>query len=310
LIGEYGTVDDMLLIYEEGGMLYAHGRGLQSARLSRLAANRFRAVTEGKSPVELVFDESSGPHATHVSLKGARLDRHDFGAEVEAQVRAGVHARTEELRAAALSATPPREPAPKRAADLVSLTSIDPTIKLDIRYAGTNNFMGIRIYECAAAFLQRPAAEAVGRVHRSLRARGLGVLIHDAYRPWYATKMFWDATPESNRMFVADPSQGSRHNRGCAVDLTLYELESGRAVEMPGRYDEFSVRSYPDFRGGTSRQRWFRDLLRREMEREGFTVYPQEWWHFDFKDWRDYGINNFTFSELAAELGLKEVCRS
>jgi len=74
-------------------------------------------------------------------------------------------------------------------------------------------------------------------------------------------------------IFVADPAQGSRHNRGCAVDLTLYDLATGKPIEMPGTYDEMSPRSFPNYPGGTSLQRWHRDLLRRAMESEGFAVY-------------------------------------
>ena len=110
--------------------------------------------------------------------------------------------------------------------------------------------------------------------------------------------MFWDATPEDKHDFVADPAKGSRHNRGCAVDLTLYDLKTGRPVEMPGGYDEMSRRAYPDYPGGTSRQRWQRDLLRRAMEAEGFTVYEAEWWHFDYRDWQSYAVQNQTFESL------------
>jgi D-alanyl-D-alanine dipeptidase len=156
------------------------------------------------------------------------------------------------------------------------------------------------VYREARAFLQRPAAEALVRVHRQLAPMGLGLLIHDAYRPWSITKVFWDATPPAQREFVANPAQGSRHNRGAAVDLTLFDLASGRAVEMPGGYDEFSRRSYPDYPGGTSMQRWHRDLLRRLMEAQGFTVFEVEWWHFDWRDWREYPIGNEPFERLAA----------
>jgi D-alanyl-D-alanine dipeptidase len=144
--------------------------------------------------------------------------------------------------------------------------------------------MGTPFYSSARAFMQRPAAEAVARASRTLRPYGYGLLVHDAYRPWYVTKMFWDGTPPAQHVFVADPSQGSRHNRGAAVDITLYDLKTGRPIEMPGGYDEMSSRSYPDYPGGTSLQRWHRALLRRAMEAEGFTVYEAEWWHFDFGD--------------------------
>ena len=138
----------------------------------------------------------------------------------------------------------------------------------------------------------------MARANQKLHALGYGLLIHDGYRPWYVTKMFWDGTAPENHTFVADPSQGSRHNRGCAVDLTLFDLETGRPVLMTGSYDEFSNRSYPYYPGGTSRQRWLRDLLRRTMTAEGFTVYEAEWWHFDYQDWRKYRIGNETFEEL------------
>jgi serine beta-lactamase-like protein LACTB len=113
--------------------------------------------------------------------------------------------------------------------------------------------------------------------------------------------MFWDATPEKFHGFVADPSKGSRHNRGCAVDLGLYHLKSGAVAEMVSGYDEMTDRAFPDYLGGTSRQRWNRALLRRTMEEEGFTVYEEEWWHYDYKDWRKYPILNLTFEQLAAK---------
>ncbi len=203
-----------------------------------------------------------------------------------------------ELRRAALKAKPPQEPQPARASDLAELAALDPGIKLDIRYAGTDNFLSTPVYTQARAFLQKPAAEALVRAHRKLASQGYGLLIHDAYRPWYVTKIFWDATPDDKHIFVADPSKGSRHNRGCAVDLTLYELATGKPVEMPGVYDEMSPRSFPEYPGGTSLQHWLRELLRHTMEPEGFTVFETEWWHFDYKDWPQYGIQNLTFEQL------------
>jgi D-alanyl-D-alanine dipeptidase len=188
---------------------------------------------------------------------------------------------------------------------LVELISLDPTIRLDIRYATTNNFLGIPLYTQPRAFMQRPAAEALVRVHRSLAKDGFGLLIHDAYRPWQVTKLFWEATPDSGRIFVADPAKGSKHNRGAAVDLTLYDLATGKPVKMVGGYDEFSPRSYPDYPGGTALERWHRELLRRSMEAEGFTVYEFEWWHFDHRDWTKYPILNQAFEDLTVTGGGK-----
>ncbi|MGB7437100.1 MAG: M15 family metallopeptidase [Candidatus Acidiferrum sp.] len=204
----------------------------------------------------------------------------------------------EQVRAAALAAKPPDEPGPFRKPDLVELVALDSAIRLDIRYAQSNNFLGTPVYTQARAFMQRPAAEALVRALHKLQPLGYGLLIHDGYRPWYVTKIFWDVTPPKDHIFVADPEKGSRHNRGCAVDLTLYDLATGKLVEMPGLYDEMSPRSYPDFPGGTSLQRWNRELLRRAMESEGFTVNEDEWWHFDYKDWKHYPILNVPFEKL------------
>lgn len=202
------------------------------------------------------------------------------------------------LRAAALAATPPAETGPFARSDLVELVSLDSTIVLDIRYASDRNFLGTPIYTQPRAFLQRPAAEALVRAHRALAAHGYGVLVHDGYRPWYVTKLFWDAVPDSLHAFVADPARGSRHNRGCAVDLTLYELATGHAAEMPSAYDEMSPRAAPTYAGGTAAQRDRRDLLRRTMEAQGFTVNAEEWWHFDHRDWPRYAIQNIPFEEI------------
>ena len=204
----------------------------------------------------------------------------------------------EELRREALSAKPPVEQGEFRQPDLVELIKLDPTIKLDIRYATTNNFLSTPMYDEARAFLQRPAAEALVRANQELKKLGYGVLIHDGYRPWYVTRMFWDATPDALKKFVADPKTGSRHNRGCAVDLSLYDVKTGRAVDMPSFYDEMTERAYPDYKGGTDEQRRMRDLLRTEMEKQGFTVYEFEWWHFDYKDFAKYPIENLRFDQI------------
>ena len=208
-----------------------------------------------------------------------------------------------ELLPSALAATPPAEQGDFHKADLVELVTLDPTIKLDIRYATTRNFLGTPLYSQARAFLQRPAAEALVRVSHTLKSEGYGLLVHDAYRPWYVTKIFWDATPPDKHRFVADPATGSRHNRGCAVDLTLYDLKTGNAVEMPSLYDEMSDRAYPAYAGGSDAARARRDLLRHRMEAEGFTVYEYEWWHFDFHDWKSYAIANVRFEDIAASSG-------
>jgi D-alanyl-D-alanine dipeptidase len=204
----------------------------------------------------------------------------------------------DELRREAQAATPPREKGPFRPVDLVELTTLDPTIRLDVRYATADNFLSTAVYAEARAFLQRPAAEALVRAHAALKAKGYGLLIHDAYRPWWVSWVFWEATPIDKREFVADPAKGSRHNRGCAVDLTLYSLADGRTAQMPSLYDEMSERAYPGYRGGSRERRARRDLLREAMEAQGFAVFASELWHFDYRDWEHYPILNVPFEKL------------
>ena len=193
---------------------------------------------------------------------------------------------------------PPKEEGEFREPDLVELVRLDRGLRLDIRYATANNFAGRPVYSQARAFLQRPAAEAVVRAHRALRRRGYGLLVFDGYRPWHVTKLFWDLTPADKKQFVADPARGSRHNRGCAVDLTLYDLRTGKEVPMPSAYDDFTERAHVNYAGGTADERAARDLLRAAMEAEGFKVYEPEWWHYDFKDWQQYPILNLSFDEI------------
>jgi D-alanyl-D-alanine dipeptidase len=158
--------------------------------------------------------------------------------------------------------------------------------------------MGTPFYEQARAFLQRPVARALVRVNRKLMALGYGLLVHDAYRPWYVTKMFWDATPGDKKSYVADPNTGSNHNRGCAVDVGLYDLNTGQEVAMPSGYDEISGRAHTDFSGGTPEQRRRRDLLQREMKSNGFRSITNEWWHFDCKDYAMYPVMNTRFEQI------------
>jgi D-alanyl-D-alanine dipeptidase len=185
-----------------------------------------------------------------------------------------------------------------RKPQLVELTTLDPTLKLDIRYATSNNFVGRPLYKQARAFLQRPAAEALVRVNKALSRQGYGLVIFDGYRPWYVTKLFWDVTPEDKKEYVADPAKGSRHNRGCAVDLSLYDLKTGEELKMPSEFDEMNERAHPDYKCAPPELAKRRELLRAAMEAEGFKVYENEWWHFDYKDWKEYPIMDVSFSAI------------
>ena len=282
LIGEYVQKDETVIVLEKDGKLYALVKGGATSEVPESAFYRDR---RGK--------------VTHLKLKDSIYERKPLGPEEGAtQLKVKPVQPVKTLLKEALAAQPPNETGDFLPTDLVELRKLDPTIKLDIRYATTNNLFDAVFYSEARAFLQRAPAEALVRVSRRLKASGYGLLVHDGYRPWYVTKVFWDATPQDKKIFVADPAKGSRHNRGAAVDLSLYDLKSGKPFEMVSTYDETTDRAYPNYPGGTSLQRWHRDLLRAAMEAEGFTVYEAEWWHFDFKDWQRYRIGNSPFEKI------------
>jgi CubicO group peptidase (beta-lactamase class C family)/D-alanyl-D-alanine dipeptidase len=297
LIGDYGWTYNPLHILEKDGRLHALIEWFFLYPLTEESDGVFRFPDYGLYPGErLAFQRDAAGRATAVVAAGIEFPRLPTGDAVRITPRRPVADLLRDARAA----TPPTEEGTFRAPDLVDLASLDSTLRFDIRYATTNNFLGTVFYAQPRAMLQRPAAEAVVRAHRALRERGYGLLIHDGYRPWAVTKVFYDATPDEYRWLVADPSRGSRHNRGAAIDLTLFDLRTGEAVGMPGNYDEPSFRSMPDYPGGTARQRWLRTLLRQAMEAEGFRVYDEEWWHFDYADWRLYPIANIPFEEIPA----------
>ena len=298
LIGEYGWDHNTLYILEERGRLIALIEWFYWYPLEELGPNEFAFPDYGLYHGEkLIFEPGSDGRAERVTAAEVTFERRRL-TDDGATFRIDPLRPVAELRAEAATASPPEERGEFREQELTELTELDRSIRLDVRYATSNNFMGVPFYTQGRAFLQRPAAEALVRVHERAEAYGVGLTIHDAYRPWSVTKMFFEGTPDELKRFVADPSRGSRHNRGCAVDLTLHDRATGEVIPMVAGYDEFSTRSYPDYPGGTSRARWYRSLLRRLMEAEGFTVYEYEWWHFDYADWQQYRLQNVPFESL------------
>jgi D-alanyl-D-alanine dipeptidase len=300
LVGEYGAENEPVYVLErEGSLWFVIGRG-QACRLAADRSDPRRFVADRTcGSTTAVFTRNVDDTVATVALGGRVYPyRHVGPSDGSGQLRVEPVRPVAVILEESKAASPPVEAGTFRDAELVELTMLDPTFKLDIRYATTNNFLGAVFYAEPRAFLQRPAAEALVRVQRALHPQGYGLMIHDGYRPWFVTKTFWEATPENKKWLVADPSRGSRHNRGAAVDLTLYDLAAGRGVEMPSTYDESTHRAYAFYPGGTHLQRWHRALLRRSMETEGFIVNPEEWWHFDYKDAGSYRIGNVAFDVI------------
>jgi D-alanyl-D-alanine dipeptidase len=186
---------------------------------------------------------------------------------------------------------------PKR---LLELIKLDPAIRLDMRYATANNFTGRILYDEARAFLAAPAAQAVARASKMAQADGFGLTIYDAYRPWRITKKLWDATPVGpKKEYVANPKRGSKHNRGCAVDLTLHDLQTGQLVDMPTEFDDFSEKAHRDYMGASSAAIANRARLASYLEAEGFVGLSNEWWHFDFTGWAQFPVMDIPFNKIA-----------
>lgn len=177
---------------------------------------------------------------------------------------------------------------------LVDLSDLG--IPLDVRYATANNFMKQVLYPVAKSYLRAPAARALVAVRDELATQGIGIKVFDAYRPYRVTKAMWE--PIRNPDFVADPSKGSRHNRGAAVDLTLIDLRTGNELAMPTPYDDFTPRAHHDFTDLSPEVLRNRALLRDTMTKHGFDPLPSEWWHYDFRGWQEFELMDVGLEEL------------
>ncbi len=183
---------------------------------------------------------------------------------------------------------------------MVDLKSFIPGLALDIRYATNNNFTGKVIYTQPKAFARLPVAKALKAVQTVLAREGLGLKVFDAYRPYAATVMFYEVVKDTT--YVASPWNGSRHNRGAAVDLTLIDLKTGKALPMPTEFDDFSTKAHPDHMDMDDSLIRNRQLLMDVMYAHGFTVYPYEWWHYDYKNWESYTLMDISFEALEKSL--------
>jgi D-alanyl-D-alanine dipeptidase len=180
--------------------------------------------------------------------------------------------------------------------ELVDLATAVPGIALDVRYATADNFLHRPLYPVARALLRRPAARALAAVQAELAADGLGIKVWDAYRPYAVTVAMWEAVGDPD--FVADPARGSRHNRGCAVDITLVSLASGAELEMPTAHDAFTPLAAADATDLAPAVIANRERLRQVMERHGYVMLPSEWWHFDFAGWERFALLDLPLESL------------
>ncbi|MCO4292817.1 M15 family metallopeptidase [Solitalea sp. MAHUQ-68] len=179
---------------------------------------------------------------------------------------------------------------------LIEIQKEIPNIALDIRYASTNNFMHEKMYNLAKAYTRLPVLSALKNVQKELNEKGLGLKIFDAYRPYTITVAFYEKQKDS--IFVATPWKGSRHNRGCAIDLTIINLKNGKELEMPTPFDDFTEKANTDYPHLPKKVIENRQLLKDIMTKNGFTAYKDEWWHFDFNGWKEFDVTDISFEDL------------
>lgn len=306
MLGEYLMGDKKVIVRENRGRLEVvfnptfdgtRPDNLEIWPLSFISPMKYTYSFQGTF-ANFIFQNDASGNVVSFMMGNDRYMRNNIEPKNGNTFKVSLDKPIEEYIADALKATPPKQEGTFREPDLVDVTEVLENVRLDIRYAGTNNFLNAPTYSEAKSFFQRPALMAVNEANKIFNKDGYGILIHDTYRPWYVTKVFWDATEGFEREFVANPERGSKHNMGSAIDLTLYDLKTGEVIKMVGTYDEMSDRSYPDYMGGTELERWHRDYLRATIEAQGFKVVSNEWWHYDYKDWREYPILNKTFDEL------------
>lgn len=180
--------------------------------------------------------------------------------------------------------------------ELADLEEIIPGIILEIKYATDDNFLGKKVYNLAKAFLRKDAADSLLKVEKELNSKGLGLKVFDAYRPYSVTVKFYEEYDDTT--FVASPWRGSRHNRGCAVDLTIIDIKTGNELDMPTKYDDFTEKAYVNYIELSDDVIRNRELLISTMKKYGFNVYEYEWWHFDFEEWKNYELMDLSFEDL------------
>ena len=180
--------------------------------------------------------------------------------------------------------------------ELIEIKKAIPNIKLDIRYATKNNFMQQVMYKQARAFARKPVVESLKKIQKELNKKGYGLKIFDGYRPYAITVEFYKKASDKN--FVANPAKGSKHNMGCAVDLTLINLKTGKELVMPTPYDSFSAAAAANYENISAEAKKNRNFLIAIMAKYQMNVLENEWWHYDFSGWKNYALMDIPFEKL------------
>lgn len=297
LLGLYYGNGSVFLIRENRGELellyqtdpadkdFAHANifPLKKVRFDSYTINEAGPLLSAEAAVH--FERDADGNGILCKVGGKRFARSFFPGQGDKMQTLEPNANAAALKSKAAQFTPPASLQKGKAAHLVNLQQAVPSAKFDLRYATDQNIFGLPLYtEKMTAMLDERAGKALQNVASSLGTHGYGLLIWEAYRPWYISKLASDLLPEKQKGMLPLPKDGEDRNTGLAVDVSLYDLDSGLPVVMISDFDEISPRQFPGYAGGTEKQRQQRDLLVKTMQDSGFVQGEQEWWHFILGD--------------------------
>lgn len=304
ILGMYYGNGEMFLLRENNGeveLVYRFGQKdytFAGSNVYPLYKEHFDSYTINESgplnhlDAAVRIERSREGYGVSCSVGGNRYSRRFFAGENGRPFRFAPVSDWQALKTAANAAVMPAQLGAGQQAQLVDLAQTVPGLKFDLRYAQADNCFGQVLTDDQRAFLDADAAQALAQAQQYLKPYGYGILVWEAYRPWSVSKLAYDALPADKKSMLPAPEAGFSHNTGRSIDVSLYLLATGENAGMISGFDEPSVRQYADFAGGTTLERYRRDLLRSAMQMAGFTASETEWWHFDYGDIKGFAHLN------------------
>ena len=304
ILGMYYGNGEMFLLRENNGeveLVYRFGQNdytFAGSNVYPLYKEHFDSYTINESgplnhlDAAVRIERSREGYGVSCSVGGNRYSRRFFAGENGRPFRFAPVSDWQALKTAADAAVMPAQLGTGQQAQLVDLAQAVPGLKFDLRYAQADNCFGQALTDDQRAFLDADAAQALAQAQQYLKPYGYGILVWEAYRPWSVSKLAYDALPADKKSMLPAPEVGFSHNTGRSIDVSLYLLATGENAGMISGFDEPSVRQYASFAGGTTLERYRRDLLRSAMQMAGFTASETEWWHFDYGDIKGFAHLN------------------
>ncbi|MBQ9697051.1 MAG: hypothetical protein IJV46_00740 [Acidaminococcaceae bacterium] len=253
---------------------------LHKVRFDSYTLNEEGPLLSAEAPVH--FERDADGNGIVCKIGGKRFTRNFYPGEGNKVFKVETEGDYQTLKTEAMQAPVPAKLQQGQAARLVRIRSIISNVKIDLRYTGSNTIFGFPLHDAPDAFADAETAAALQKVSEKMAVQGYGLLIWEAYRPWYVSKLASDLLPKDKKSMLPLPEKGEDRNTGRTVDVSLYSLKTGEPVVMCSDFDEVSVRQYPKYAGGTEQQRILRDMLAAVMKEAGFEQGNEEWWHFSY----------------------------